>query len=210
MMMINIAGFVPTIECLSSKLFYASRLTLQLNEEQRSKIQQFRFINNNLFENIPLMTIQILTAVSVTRQEGEIGPITVMAFSFSTLSAVIGILILISRCIPTKCGLINTSQECHKLTYKIDVKSGRMCARNHYCHKLFAKSLCQCMETNDGRIETVEIIPIVDGISCKVEISIEKDDENIEQQVQQIRDIDLLLKELMDQSCETYQDFKIV
>ena len=104
------------------------------------KIQQFRFINNNLLENIPLMVIQILTVKAST----EVGPITIMAFSFSTLSAVVGILTFISRCIPVKCGFANSSYNCARLTYKVDVKSGLIDSRHHYCHRLFAKSLCQC------------------------------------------------------------------
>ena len=169
------------------------------------KIQQFRFLNNNLFENIPLMAIQILTVKAST----EAGPVTLMAFAFSSLSAAVGILTLISRCMGNKCGLHKSRHSYGKLTYKVDVKSTSIDSRHHYCHRLFAKSLCQCMETNEGRIETISIIPIVDGLSCTIQVSVEEV-ENVDIQLQAINDIDGLFNELMDQSCDTFIDFKTV
>ena len=66
------------------------------------------------------------------------------------------------------------------------------------------------METNDGRIETISIIPIVDGISCTIQVLLNGFDQNINRQLQAISDIDGLLNELMDYNCDTYIDFKTV
>eukprot|EP01084_Bolivina_argentea_P299698 516610_1 len=56
-----ITGFYPSIEILSSKLFYCEALSMQLSHSQRYIIQILTITTNVFFLNIPLIIIIILS-----------------------------------------------------------------------------------------------------------------------------------------------------
>ena len=181
-----LGGFYPSVELLSCKLFYIGPLSMHLSIDERYRIQQLRFCNDILLENIPMMIFQVLSVIST-----KIDSITVTAFMFSSISLMIGLLTLISRSCSGKCDdSFYNKRETERLRYRVYVKSSKIRSNHIYSHQLFAKCLSYATEISDGRIETTQIRQILNGISCDVEIvcDISSDDEhqNIEQIMNQI------------------------
>ena len=77
-----IVGFYPAIDFLSSKLFYVKPLSMQLSYDQRHSVRKYRFLNSVLLENVPLISIQIISIM----KNGENSPIINISLFFSMLS----------------------------------------------------------------------------------------------------------------------------
>eukprot|EP01083_Nonionella_stella_P079331 217599_1 len=161
-----LCGFYPCVALLSCRLFYLEALSMQLSNEERYKIQQMRFCSDILVENIPLMTIQIISVLYT-----KIDAITVLAFVFSSVSLMIGLLTWISRaCSGDKCNDPFHSKTTVILRYRVYVKSCKIRWNHVYSHHLFAKTLAHSTAISIGKMETTEILPITNGIVCHMEI----------------------------------------
>ena len=174
----NKAGFYPSIDFLSSKLFHLPSLSLQLSLAERHKLRQFRFWNNILLENVPLLITQIM----VIRLENlKIDIITFTAMFFSVLSLMVGSLTLISR----GCCSRNRNN-CNKVVYKLTIKCDKIKSFHSYSHYLLQNTIAEVLELNPNRIETISIIKIVSGLSCIIEISVQNDAEKIDEILSEI------------------------
>ena len=189
-----LAGFYPSVELLSCKLFYIDPLSMHLSIDERYRIQQIRFCNDIILENIPLMIIQVLSVIS----NEEIESITAIAFIFSSISLIIGLLTLISRSCSGKCNESFYHQQTERMKYKIYIKSNGIRTNHRYCHEIFAKCLSYATDIEIGRIEVTQIRPILNGISCNIEIVCDGMDEEQEIVEKMMNEISMMDGELFD------------
>ena len=143
---------------------------MELSHAQKYTIQIITILNDVFIRNLPLISIQSICMIGWNMYD----PITLIAFCFSLNSLVIGSLTLISRCISTKCRFNYYYME-YVISYNIFLKSNRIQRHHFYCHQLFAECLAHSLEISSGRVETISIKPIYNGISFNVEILIEND-----------------------------------
>eukprot|EP01084_Bolivina_argentea_P048627 89550_1 len=179
-----LAGFYATIDFLSSKIFHRNQTSLHFTKAQVASLKQYRFFNNILLENVPLMILQIYTLIVVNKSK-DIDPITVMALVFSTASLCIGLFTLISRTFG------NRSQETKSkiVCYSISLKANSLEAKHQFIHKTFSKLLSKCLEIHQNRVEVVQVLETGYGVTLKVNISLQttEEEERIHKMMEKIQ-----------------------
>eukprot|EP01084_Bolivina_argentea_P048629 89556_1 len=179
-----LAGFYPTIDFLSSKIFHRNQTSFHLTKVQVASLKQYRFFNNILLENVPLMILQIYTLIVVNKSK-DIDPITMIALLFSTLSLFVGLLTLISRTFG------NRSQETKSniVCYSISLKANSFKSKHKYIHKTFSKLLSKCLEIHQHRVETVQVLETGYGVTLKVNILLQttEEEEKIHKMMEKIQ-----------------------
>lgn len=172
------AGFYPSIDFLSSKLFHLPSLSLQLSLAERHKLRQFRFWNNILLENVPLLITQIMV---IKLENLKIDIITFTAMFFSILSLMVGSLTLLSRAFSMR-----DKYNSNKIVYKLTIKCDKIKTFHSYSHYLLQNTIAEVLELNPNRIETISIIKIVSGLSCMIEIAVQNDTDRIDEILNEI------------------------
>ena len=106
-----IGGLFPSLSILSSKLFHAEILSLDLRADQIATMAMFRFFNISFMENLPQLIIQIMFASS------SLDSITVITMFFSTLSLLMGIITTISTCLGQRAATKKTPDVSKRLSH---------------------------------------------------------------------------------------------
>ena len=140
---------------------------MQLSLAEKYKLRQFRFFNNILLENIPLLITQLLV---IKLAKLQIDIITFTAMFFSILSLMVGSLTLISRLCSYKNG-----NNLNKTVYKLIVKCDKIKTYHSYSHYLIQNTIAEVLEINPNRIETISILKTVKGLSCMIEIALQNE-----------------------------------
>eukprot|EP01083_Nonionella_stella_P241978 844462_1 len=166
-----LAGFYPAVDLLSSKLFHLSQTSFHLDKAEFFMLKQFRFFTNCLLENMPLMTIQIYLILRSTSIE-SVPPMTILAFVFSVISLLVGMLTLISRAFG---GFSQAEDEKQRSVYRLEMQSKSFQRKHQFIHSTFQKVMSRCLEINTNRIETILIIPTLKGISIIFSVKNEKE-----------------------------------
>ena len=197
-------GFYPIIELLSSKLFYANALSMQLSYDERHKIRKYRFVNRVLLQNLPLIAIQIWLILI----ENEHNQILDISLFFSMLSMFILLPKLVYR-------IKKSSQSKTKTMYTIQIRSPDIRAHHQYCHQLLADALVPFFMFPIQQIETLNISKSEQNIShpteaqfdrvemaivCTVQISSNESQERI----------DSMMKEIANHQSDISASFKAV
>lgn len=183
-MHIYIVGFYPAIDFLSSKLFYVKPLSMQLSYDQRHSLRKYRFFNNVLLENIPLITIQILSIMSNNPINS---PIINISLFFSMLSIFILLPKLLYRIHKNR-----RKSSKRVIVYTIEINSSEIRHNHKYCHQLLADTLLPFFIIPVNRIETLSIESNNgngnNGIRCKIQVSSNEKRDKIDETMHQITD----------------------
>eukprot|EP01083_Nonionella_stella_P308688 1090291_1 len=166
-----LAGFYPAVDLLSSKLFHLGQTSFHLDKAEFFKLKQFRFFTNCILENLPLMTIQIYLILRSTSIL-SVPPMTILAFVFSVISLLVGMLTLISRAFG---GFSQAEDEKQRSVYRLEMQSKSFQRKHQFIHSTFQKVMSRCLEINTNRIETILIIPTLKGISIIFSVKNEKE-----------------------------------
>eukprot|EP01083_Nonionella_stella_P173368 597791_1 len=172
-----IAGFYPSVDLLSSKLFHLKQTALHIDQAEFFRLKQLRFFNTILLENLPLMCIQIYLIAMSTSMD-EVPPITILAFVFSSLSLTVGLLTMVSRAWGNQDGSTSALAD-DQMFYKMNLQSKAFESRHRFIHSIFAKVIALCLGIERNRVETASIIPILNGITVTFSIKSENNNEQI-------------------------------
>eukprot|EP01083_Nonionella_stella_P084925 235192_1 len=178
-----IAGFYPSVDLLSSKLFHLDQTALHIDQAEFYRLKQLRFFNNILLENVPLMGIQ-LYIIAASRSMDDVSPIIILALVFSSISLTVGVLTMVSRAFANK----SAGKGHEQMFCKMTLQSHAFESKHRFIHSIFAEAMALCLGIERSRVETVSIIPILNGITVTVSIKKENKNEQIKLD-QKLKDI---------------------
>lgn len=142
----TLAGFYSAIELCRSKLFYLQICNFQLKRSELQKLQNGRFINIVVMENLPQFMIQVFYLASDTSNVDVTG-IVYISMTFSVLSIVAASLSQISRLLKRCFG--KSLQFTHKIeiTGEMDINGMDICKHHAFGHSKLETCVSQVLST---------------------------------------------------------------
>ena len=160
------AGFYGAAEMVSSHLSHLNALSLQIQREDMSMIQNLRILNCIFLESLPCFVIQILYLQSLRSFDLNGNNITLITMTFSVLSILFGALTVIQRA-SSKCINLQRAQNGRTISMKFYLKekeTGIIKGYHVHTRYLLQRSLSLSLELEMNQVYIAKIGKVGAGI----------------------------------------------
>ena len=150
------ADFYSCILLVRSKLFYFDVFNLPLTQEEMDNLIVFKFINTTLFENIPLMVIQLIFL-----SNNDASLVALFSLTLTMISLVSSIAYFISRAINYR---VKYSQHVRQITeyeVRFTMYCERFCPKHAFINDILRDEIVKAIEkviiVDYGMIEKIQV-----------------------------------------------------